>query len=383
MVTVIFSSTIGMPSALMLSSGLSIFSWASLSPPLPSQELSAAVAAKAAVEESTVRRVRGCMVIDSSCAHHRRTSQWTGTRRPGLVTRGTRAHSALPRPLPTPFMGCLLCFHVLRQTDLLQRLHIVIPFRQRDLARQERIASVVNVLVDIISDRGHHLRLFCGECECRPHIVDRIFFHELGTLDRLRRVLNAAEPFIRRPSGVAPTPVQGVRLQSIADGLPVGDLWEKLIPTVDFLEALPLDAQEEHSSACLAVPEVHPPRSFDRMLTPIRHHEVSAPHELRTHCMPHRGVPGRFRQRAKRDIVLTLISEEACRCLRRAACEQSVRTERIEFCSVDRENILEDQPSTIQTVQIFEHFTVFVRYREIPELATALVQVDFPSRSPL
>src|SRR5690625_2553515 len=104
MVTVIFSSTIGMPSALMLSSGLSIFSWASLSPPLPSQELSAAVAAKAAVEESTVRRVRGCMVIDSSCAHHRRTSQWTGTRRPGLVTRGTRAHSSLPRPLPTPFM---------------------------------------------------------------------------------------------------------------------------------------------------------------------------------------------------------------------------------------------------------------------------------------
>src|SRR5699024_9171079 len=79
------------------------------------------------------------------------------------------------------------------------------------------------------------------------------------------------------------------------------------------------------------------------------------PHELRTHCMPHRGFPGRFRQRAKRDIVITLISEEACRSLRRATCEQSVRTERIEFCSVDRENILEDQPSTIQTVQIFEH----------------------------
>src|SRR5699024_7589414 len=141
----------------------------------------------------------------------------------------------------------------------------------------ERIARFVNVLVDIISDRGHHLRLFCGECECRPHIVDRIFFHELGTLDRLRRVLNAAEPFIRRPSGVAPTPVQGVRLESIADGLPVGDLSEKLIPTIDFLEALPLDAQEEHSRACLAVPEVHPPRSFAPMLTPIRHHEVSPP----------------------------------------------------------------------------------------------------------
>src|SRR5699024_14208 len=133
----------------------------------------------------------------------------------------------------------------------------------------------------------------------------------------------------------------------------------------------------------LAVPEVHPPRSFDRMLTPIRHHEVSAPHELRTHCMPHRGVPVRFRKQTKSDKVLTYITEEACRCLLRAACEQSVRTERIEFCSVDRENILEDQPSTIQTVQIFEHFTVFVRYREIPELATALVQVDFPSRSPL
>src|SRR5699024_8140385 len=150
------------------------------------------------------------------------------------------------------------------------------------------------------------------------------------------------------PSGVAPTPVQGVRLQSIADGLPVGDLWEKLVPTVDFLEALPHDAHEEHSSAFLAVPEVHPPRSFDRMLTTLRHHGLSGTHESRTHCMPHRGVPGRFRQRAKTHIVITLISEEACRSLRRATCEQSVRTERIEFCSVDRENILEDQPSTIQ-----------------------------------
>src|SRR5690625_2052659 len=35
------------------------------------------------------------------------------------------------------------------------------------------------------------------------------------------------------------------------------------------------------------------------------------------------------------------------------------------------------------TFQIFEYFTAFGRYREIPELAIALVQLDFPSRSPL
>src|SRR5690625_5194691 len=64
-VIVTCSSTMGIPSGLMFSSGLAILSRVSASSSLPPQELSTAVEASAAPETSALRRVMGRMVIVS------------------------------------------------------------------------------------------------------------------------------------------------------------------------------------------------------------------------------------------------------------------------------------------------------------------------------
>src|SRR5690625_2300770 len=114
------------------------------------------------------------------------------------------------------------------------------------------------------------------------------------------------------------------------------------------------------------------------MFAPIRHRELSNSCEFGTYRMPYRlvvRVPG---QRTQRDVALTLLTEEAGRGLGRAAGQLAIGTVRVELGPVRGEDVVEDQPLAVETMEVLHQFPVVVGDREVAHLPGIRVEIHRP-----